>query len=357
MPAIPGDLYISVDFGSSPTKDDGTRPYTGTNPQWNNFSIWLDGGPSQTETRVGAPTTVKVRVSNKGQQPVPAVKVDTYVMNPFVGIAKPNQAIERLSGSVGSVAPGSGSTSLTDAHVVTCKIQDPQQGPVPWISTQAELSATINGEGHLCVIANVYADADGHQLLDAEDFKVVDDQHQGQRNIALLPMALRAEEAQEFLIMPAPEEEETLVQFEPVEAELVFGAGERLLLLSHKDFAADRETGALAVSVDGELFPLFLSDNELRTRLFVGDYGELGLEAGDDGDGDDDKGGYGHGHGHGHGHGRGHRLPGFHDPLPSRILLESQEERIGAVHAFDIVQRDRRGRALGALRVLTVATG
>ena len=330
--AIPGDLYLSVDFGASPSFDNGTRPYTGTNPQWNAFSLWLEGGPNQTQTQVGTPTTVKVRVSNKGNAPISAVHVDAYVMNPFVGLAKPNQAIERLSGAVGSVGPGSGSTSPTDAHVVTCSIQDPNLGPIPWKPTQAELtSSATNGVGHLCLIANVFADGDGHQLLEGEDFKVIDDQHQAQRNIALLakPAGVR-QHFMEFQIMPGfDERQETLIAVDPVEPKVAIGAGERWLIRSQQGFFKDRERrGGLLLERDGTRYPIHVSDVRLRPRLLV--------------EGDE----------------FGGRLPTFSEPLRARIEFEvSEDERPGTVQVFDIVQRDREGRALGALRVLTVATG
>ncbi|UQU67635.1 hypothetical protein COUCH_15755 [Couchioplanes caeruleus] len=361
MPPIPGDLYLSVDFGSSPTKDDGTRPYTGANPQWNNFSIALSGGPNDTQTRVGAQTSVKVRVSNKGQAPVTDVHVDAYVMNPFIGIAHPNQAIQRLRGSVGSVAPGSGSSGPTDAHVVTCLVN----GSAPWIPTNAELNATLNGDGHMCLVANVYSDADnaddGRQLLEADDFAVVTDQHQGQRNITVLPMSLRAEQIMEFLVMPAPRGvEETFVAFEPVDLRAGLGAGDRALLLSH-DFViaaegSEGELGQLSVLVKGEPFPLFVSERPLTTKLSVDDIGEPPHDDRDD-DHPDIRGGYWPHFPHrGHHRPHRHRMPTFEDAKRGKLLVQTDEERPGALQAIDIVQRDRKGRALGALRMFTVAT-
>jgi hypothetical protein len=92
-----GNLFLAVDFGASPQTDTGARPYTGTNPMWNNTSIWLDGGPSQTQTRVGVATKIKVRVSNASKSvAIEDVKVDVYVMNPHVGAAHPSDAIQTL---------------------------------------------------------------------------------------------------------------------------------------------------------------------------------------------------------------------------------------------------------------------
>ncbi|MFF3877186.1 hypothetical protein [Streptomyces sp. NPDC001978] len=330
--AIPGDLYLSVDFGSSPTKDDGTRPYTGTNPQWNSASIWLDGGPNQTQTRVGTPTTIKVRVSNKGKSPVTAVRVDAYVMNPFVGISQPQQAMDGLvlSGFAGSIGPGSGAASGTDAHVVTCMFQDPAQGPIPWTPTDAQLNGTINGDGHLCLIANVFADGDGHQLVPVENFEVVSDQHQGQRNITLLPMTKLKSGDLEFLIMPAPfEGMDTRVAFEVVDPKVAIGAGERWLLLSHPDISECHGKDGLVLNLKGKKVPLFLSDTEPKAELYIDEIEQTG----------------------------GGVLPPFPEPLRARVKVDMGEQKLGAMHVFDVVQRDPKEQVLGALRFVTVLTG
>jgi hypothetical protein len=325
-----GNLFISIDFGNNPSVDNGTRPYTGANPIWNSFSISLSGGPSATQTRVGVPTTVKVRVSNKGTQPVEDVNVDLYVMNPQVGAGTPSLAIRRLNGFSPAIAPGSGSTNPNDAHVVTCQIQDPVQGPIPWTPTAAELAATSGG--HLCVIANAFADDDGARLPDAQPFDVANDPHQGQRNITLLAAAGGDVEVLDFEVLEAPEGEEATLAIELIEPELAIGFGERELLGSHDDIVVDDEYGTglrgLAVVRDGERFPLSFSRERLRAKLFVDD------------EQIDRKG----------------RLPRRRGTLPAKIFVElSRDEKIGGLHAFEIVQRDRRGTALGgALRMLTV---
>ena len=330
--AIPGNLYISVDFGSSPTMDDGTRPYTGTNPQWNNFSMFLKGGPNDTQTRVGTPTTVQVRVSNKDKAtPVQAVKVDAYVMNPFLGISQPQQSIRRLSGTVGSVGPGSGSSSPTDAHVVTCMIQDPVQGPLPWTPTQAELDTTHNGDGHLCLVANVYADGDGHPLLDAENLDVVNDQHQGQRNIQLLAKVTNLVSSAGFLVMPVPEEmgpQETVVQIERVDPKLALGAGELALLRSQEGIVYDKNRRRLFLWHKGRLVPLHLVDADPVVKATVEGFGKLGG-----------------------------KLPAFVKPLTATVELAiGPQERVGAIQVFDFVQRSKQ-QELGRIRMVTLVTG
>ncbi len=270
-----GDLYFKVDFGASPALDDGTRPWTGANPFWNNFSLFLEGGPNQTQTRVGTPTRVRARVTNKGRDAAENVRADIYVMNPHVGASSPSMAVRQLRGQVNTLAPGSGGTSPNDAHVLTCRINDPVLGPVDWEPTQAELNATVNGGGHLCLIANVFSDTEGQELALDSVFDVVNDQHQGQRNCTLLPRQNFWEGFQEFQVMAAPELIETTVAVEPVEAKVALGAGERWLLLSDDSITFSREHKAPVVLVKGKPYPLFLDDELPEVRMEAEEIGAL----------------------------------------------------------------------------------
>ncbi|MBO3084873.1 hypothetical protein [Cellulomonas fengjieae] len=179
-------IFLSVDFGLPGATDTaGVRPYTGTNPQWNNTSIFLSGGVSQTQTKVGQATTVKVRVSNANRTTaIEDVRVDAYVMNPFVGPFQPFNARRKLTGFAASIEPGSGGTSSADPHVITCQIQDPVLGAIPWTPTAADIEGTSNG--HLCLVANAYSVPDGGPVPDTTTYDVINDPHQGQRNIAVL---------------------------------------------------------------------------------------------------------------------------------------------------------------------------
>ena len=71
-------LYLQIDYGSNPPKDDGTRPYGGTTQLWDNASIWLTGAPdiTQTSTNVNEPTDIRVRVTNSGQNAVEFVLME-----------------------------------------------------------------------------------------------------------------------------------------------------------------------------------------------------------------------------------------------------------------------------------------
>ena len=182
------NLFLSVDFGTPGAVDTaGTRPYTGTVPQWDNASMFLEGGPSQTQTRVNTPTTVRVRVSNSGNVPIEDVRVDAYVMNPFVGPFQPFNAVRKLTGFASSIGVGSGAANASDPHIITCKISDPVAGDIAWTPTAAELANSTGG--HLCLVANTYSPPDGAAVPDTTTFSVVSDPHQGQRNVTLLPAA------------------------------------------------------------------------------------------------------------------------------------------------------------------------
>jgi hypothetical protein len=327
-----GNLFFSIDFGASPQTDTaGARPYTGTNPFWNSFSLWLDGGPSQTQTKVGTATTIKARVSNASKNvSIEDVNVDVYVMNPHVGLGSPNLAIQRLKGFASAVAPGSGSTSASDAHVVTCRIQDPNLGPIPWTPTQTELNNTVDGKGHLCLIANVYADGDGAPLPDAQPFDVVNDAHQGQRNITLLAASSMRRRIMQFQLMPDWTGAETTVRLEHIDLQAGLGAGERWLLRSHRQVVLDREREELVVVHEGKHFPIVMSQKQVRGRIAVKEIGELDREG---------------------------RVPAFKDPLPAEVVFEEGATEIGSLQVFEIVQRDQKGEALGALRFLSLVTG
>ena len=336
-----GNLYLSIDFGNSPSTDTGARPYTGSTPIWENASIWLTSDtasalPSQTQTVVGHPTDIKVRVSNNGAAAVSNVHVDAYVMNPFVGLANPSLALDGMvfSGFLASVAPGSGGPDEDDIHVVLCKIQDPNLGPQPWTPTTADFNADQNQPGHLCVIANAYADGDGAAVPSSGTFNVASDQHQGQRNIALLAAPPGPQRIQQlgFTAITPPTGEETTITVEQVPAGYALGQSEHWLLQSHRDISyvpvAEGGEPVLVVARHGDVgpVPLAFSRQELNAVLTVAER-PVGVQA---------------------------RLRADEPTVPARVTVDFSQEEIGAMHVFDIVQRDSKGQALGGLRVLGV---
>jgi hypothetical protein len=201
---------------------------------------------------------------------------------------------------------------------------------LPWKPTQAELDATLKGEGHLCLIANVYADGDGAEVLGGGTFDVVNNPHHGQRNITLLAAARSEERSMEFQLMPDPGGGETVVRIEQIDPAQVLGAGERWLLRSHRKVVLDRDREQLVVVHKDEHFPIEVSEDRVRGRISAGEFGEL-----------DRKG----------------LVPAFRDPLVAKVEFATPKADIGALQAFEIVQRNDQGEALGGLRFLSLVTG
>ncbi|MGX2998568.1 hypothetical protein JNUCC64_30615 [Streptomyces sp. JNUCC 64] len=329
-------LYISIDYGETPSVDNGTRPYTGARALWDNNSITLSGGVSDTQTRVDLPTTVKVRVSNSGREPVEDVRVDAYVMNPFVGLAHPAQAMVRLRSGLVTVPPGSGATG----NVVECLVPGVEgEPPHPWKPTVEELGAT---QGHSCLEVNAYADGDGAPLPDGGDFDIPGNPHHGQRNITLLPAETGTRAPQLVLqVMPPPEwAEEPELTVEQVRGARALGAGERALLASHPAVTVvtgeDGRTRLLVADGNGDLVPVHLSRRKLRVDLDLG----------------------------GDPCGERTALPHFTEPTIATVTLASlTRERAGAAHVVDIVQRaggTARGcgpRIIGGQRIIGLVTG
>lgn len=345
-------LFLSIDFGIAGAVDTaGARPYTGTNPLWNNSSIFLDGGVSQTQTKVGTPTSVKVRVSS-ARESRNFVTVDAYVMAPFAGPLTPATAVRTLQGFAGQITPGSGNPNPLDPHVVTCLIQDPVLGGIPWTPTQADLDKTT--DGHFCVIANAYAEepVDGAPVPGASPFDVVNDPHQGQRNISVLQE--KSLKKFDFQVLGPLEGGKFALDIQQLTAE-DFGASERWLLVSLPDIKAVPKGGRRLVLTGREVedVPLTHSRKPLAGRLDLGDFGshDLGelakigrrVEAALDRQ---------PGPLHDWGEGR-LVLEAGPDGLRASVSVERDDER-GSLLGFDAVVRDAAGTELGGIRLLTL---
>ena len=269
-------LFISIDFGQPGAVDtQGARPYTGSVPLWNNASIFLDGGISQTQTKEGMPTTVKVRVSAAPRTNFQFVTVDAYVLAPFAGPLTPAAALHTLTGFAGQITAGSGNPSdPNDPHIVTCWIQDPMLGPVPWIPTQDDLDATSNG--HLCIVANAYAEepVSGAPAPGATPFDVHTDPHQGQRNINVLQSnSLRDFK---FQVYGPQAGTEFALQIRRLTAK-DFGASDRGLLVSLPNVVERGEQLYLIGGQGKEPVPLSQSKARLAGTLDLGKLGTFDL--------------------------------------------------------------------------------
>lgn len=331
-------IFLSIDFGLPGAVDtQGARPYTGTNPLWNNSSIFLDGGVSQTQTSVGKATTIKVRVS-AAERAYQFVTVDAYVLAPFAGPLTPAAAIRTLQGFASQITAGSGAPNPLDPHVVTCFIQDQVQGPIPWTPTAQDLAATTGG--HLCIIANAYAEdpPSGAAVPGATPFDVHNDPHQGQRNINVLQGAGMSKFA--FQVFGPLEGEKFTLHIHQLRAK-EFGSSERWLLVSLPNVRAiPKGSDRLFLVGDKgeEPVPLTHSEKTVAGRLDLGDFGthDLGelAKAGQEGEG---------------------RIVLHAGPegIPAIVSVERDDER-GSLLGFDAVVRDETGADLGGIRLLTL---
>ncbi|MFC9860978.1 MULTISPECIES: hypothetical protein [unclassified Streptomyces] len=187
-----GNLYVSVDYGraTGPAVDDGTRPWTREDPPfWANASIWLE--PGIDKAKVGQPSFIHVRVSNKSRQEMKNVQVQTFIFTPTVGVPVTFNDCIKNNGAKLGIPSGSGTNAADDGNVV--KIG-------PWTPGPGDLK----GDGHMCLIANVFQTEEGafplppdpgsHEIVsqDENPFNPNGDPHQCQRNIQLLPATQQA---------------------------------------------------------------------------------------------------------------------------------------------------------------------
>ncbi|WP_026532443.1 hypothetical protein [Arthrobacter sp. H41] len=340
-------LFIKIDFGNTPSTDDGSRPYTGSTQLWNNASIFLTGGVTQTQTRVNSPTTVNVRVSNAGRTSIEDVNVDAYVMDPFVGAFDPNSAIITVKGFAHEITAGSGGSSPNDSHVVKCLVQDPAQGAIPWTPTQSQFDKS---GGHLCLVANCYTEDDGGPLPLTQIFDVGSDPHQGQRNISLLTGTVSMKMM--INVMPGPDGEDTALDLHRLAGTTARQGGEHWLLQSHPNIVGMKDA-RLGLGIPGRGgkpgIQLTLSRKEVSGSLDIEgigstDLGELARTTEELRPDSSRRSDWGDG-----------RLvvPGTQQPTPAVITVD-RSDMPGSLQAFDLVQRTAKGRVLGGLRVLSV---
>lgn len=372
-------LYFKIDYDGNPDPSTGDQggDYTATNPPfWDNNSLWLVGGPSQTSVKVGNQVQVKTRVTNNGENQLGAVHIQAWVFQPFVGLAQPGQAITALqetnglpdgslitfSGSLANLAHGSGA-DVPDPHVA---IASTPSGTGYWGASQKELDTY---GGHLCLVANVYTSQEG-KLLNTEDYfattSYVDsngvtqprDGHHGQRNIALLPSA-QPQQVMPFQVHPP------LLQGQPTLLDIHalgsvgIGAGEHWLLQSRANVTKIDNRKFVIPGVRGKpATPLTYSRKGLQGSLSLDRFGTIDLaeatkatreatrRAGEMTRVPFQK----------RQDGARIRLESLAEPHTATITLQRDDAK-GSMQAFDIVQRTEDGKILGGLRMLSLVTG
>jgi hypothetical protein len=338
------NLYLKIDYpNTSPPTDDGTRPYSGSVPFYNNASIWLEGPsghptPSQSSTNVGHPTNVKVRVTNKGPaDSQDLVHVQAWVLNPFVGPFDPAHAL------ADALFTGF-QNGISSTNVVVCQVNGS-----PWTPTQNDLDTE---GGHLCVVANVYDDNEGGPVASAADLHgpVGTDPHVGQRNIALLPAV---SQGLKINVLPGAEPQEHTLGIERVPAAR-FGQGEQWLLRSRANIALVRDDAGrgrlvLAGRARGDAIPLSFSRKPVVGEISVEGVGSALIRDLTTSSSRRPGGGPDRGLPPG-----GFQLPALGEPRVATIKVD-RSDAPGSLQMFDVVQRDATGRIVGGLRLLSIA--
>ena len=225
-------------------------------------------------------------MSNRGTTPIEDVRVEAYVHNAFVGIANPVQALVRLRSGLGDIGPGSGTVADGDSHLVNCFVQGPD-GPTPWVPTQAQLDAS---HGHLCLVANCFADGEGAAIPDGTTYNLSRDAHQGQRNISLIAAPPGSVPVMQFDILPLPGRRanaETVLTVEPLTVADI-GPDEWWVIASHPEVEPVDPTTwvpgkvkvpdlGLGLVTQPETFPLLWQPGTFETTLTVPGFEQVEL--------------------------------------------------------------------------------
>jgi hypothetical protein len=369
---MPGtQLFIKID-----NNDNGSRPLNPCGPPnyyWDSQAVWLtdptNASITKTKAKVGEKVRVNVRITNKSAQQTEGdtavafpdqdgfgnqVKVQIWVCNYGVGVG-PQGAIASAGGAAGLTVPPIGAAIPIGGTQVASGDWTPQPGDL-------NINTTAAGEGHVCVAANVYWEGTTPPLESQEitsgvlalcgDGAGMRGGHHGQKNILIakagttlmkIPMnifgfgdgeqvflievlearglaALRLAERETMLAEPwialvggARKVKPKTVAGKPIEPieRARLRAGGRLVLKSSQR-------------------PIKLSRGRVENLRLEADGAEAGEEI---------------------------RLKvGPKRPKQIELHWEQRKELPGAVHVFDVLQRDRRRRLLGGARIVAVRT-
>jgi hypothetical protein len=312
-----GNLYMKYDAADNGTQRPPTSAF------WFSPAVVLataDG--NYTVTNPPTPTTIDVQVSLKSPAAFEIINVEVWVCDPTT-VAGPSTAMAPFQGATPQ------QLTLTGFHV------PPNPSPISTVPViQVTGFAPYSGisslpGGHCCLIANCYGTtADG--ASDGGDLNAVaaanlpnlvqTDPHVAQRNI--------------FADATPPGKQMKVINFPFRAATPLKAAAERVRLEIAETPPAQLRTilrQGLPPLKGGKFMGLPLRASERQVKYFgltglpkEGRAGELELEA--------------------------HKLQ-----VLAAIVELDPAEKPGAAHAFDIMQRDARGRAQGGFRLVTVA--
>ena len=206
--------------------DKGMREINPCTNYWSSPDIWVEGGVSNTQAKVGVPHKVKVRVKNIGPTDVGDVYVDVWLCDYTAGPLPAGQLPPPPGTLTGSVA----ALAANAEAVITCA--------PPWTPTSAQADTN---DGHLCLAANAWAELpqfDGGPLLPGRTLQVCCDSHHAQCNIAIVAAPID-DEAETDMHLMAPDDAPVmrmLLNITPVSGKVGFGLAEKRVLRSHEKF-------------------------------------------------------------------------------------------------------------------------
>lgn len=364
MPCQSGEVKngkLLIGYAANDTKSNpAQRPLADGTAYWGSPNIRLLGGVDDGTARVdpdpNKPVShfIEVRVANISNQPVSQVKIEVWVcdftmgVTPSSSLASSNPSGLPMEGyAEGPINPGAD-------FPITCG---------PWKPVASD--ATLNN-GHVCIAANCYLNdgSDGSPISlrpapFTNKFSFLCDTHHAQRNIAVVVKAADGKGLgfKMNLANPLPFGtfngtidinrtlskvalvKSTRDQFRSMSEIMYLKGGPHQLkdmgakLIMPKDLTLPR-------AIDRGQFLLNLGDNRFTPLFFSRFQPDFALDA--------------------EGVGVGQNLKvtlkeGQVNPLAVQVKLDAGEQP-GAVHTFDMLQRDESGTVVGGARLLVILT-
>ncbi len=309
-----GNLFLQYDVA-----DTGARPLPANSTFWLSPAVWLQ--TTDGNYTVGQPATIEVQVSLMSPAAYTIINVEVWVCDPTT-VAGPSTALPPFQGATAQQLTLTGDAPQDPSQAISMgpRIQVTGFVPYPGISS-------LPG-GHCCLIANCYGTtgegtADGADLNEVAAAnlpnEVQTDPHVAQRNI--------------FADATPPGSKINVINF-PFRAATPLRAGAEQVTLE----IAETPPAQLRTILDSGLPPfrggkfagLPLEISERPVKYF----GLTGLPK------------------------EGRAVELELEAHKSQVLTATVEldpaERPGAAHAFDIEQRDAKGRAQGGFRLVTI---